>query len=204
MKTLLRWACALAPLALMGQDLADIQKRVTEFDLPNGLHFIIFERKVAPVAAFYTYVNAGAVNDPSGATGIAHMFEHMAFKGTPQIGTKNWAEEKKALDAVEKAYDALNAEKNKGPRAEKAKVEELEKGLKAAIDKANSFVESEVFTRVFEENGAQGMNAGTGLDQTFYHMSLPVNKAELWFLLESARLKEPVFREFYKERDVIR
>src|SRR5208283_2935592 len=78
--------------------LADFEKRVTEFTLSNGLHFIVLERHDAPVVSFHSYVNAGSVNDPRGETGIAHMFEHMAFKGTPQIGTTNYPAEKQAMD----------------------------------------------------------------------------------------------------------
>src|ERR1700728_662265 len=87
------------------QSLQDFEKKVTEFTLPNGLTFLVIERHEAPVVSFHTYANVGSVDDPSGRTGIAHMFEHMAFKGTPTIGTKNWPEEKKALDAIEQVYN---------------------------------------------------------------------------------------------------
>src|SRR6516162_2093273 len=83
--------------ALSAQNLKEFEKKVTEFTLPNGLHFIICERHEAPVVSFHTYVNAGSVDDPSGKTGLAHMFEHMAFKGTEKIGTANFPEERKAI-----------------------------------------------------------------------------------------------------------
>ena len=191
-------------VALRAQNLKEFEKRVTEFTLANGMHFIVLERHDAPVVSFHSYVNAGSVDDPGGETGIAHMFEHMAFKGTDSIGTKNWAEEKKALEAVEKVYDQLEAERNLGFRAGQAKVKDLEAKLKAAIEKANSFVEPNVYPRLIEENGGVGMNAGTGMDSTVYFYNLPANRAELWFLLESERFLKPVFREFYKERDVVR
>src|ERR1700690_2592405 len=98
----------LLPLPMAGQNLHEVEKKVTEFTLANGLHFIIAERHEAPVVSFHTYVNARSVDDPSGATGIAHMFEHMAFKGTESIGSKNWPEEKKAIDRVEAVYDQLD------------------------------------------------------------------------------------------------
>src|SRR6202789_1577461 len=104
----------LVPSLLAGQSLKDFEKKVTEFTLANGLHFIVVERHQAPVVSFHTYVNVGSVDDPGGQTGLAHMFEHMAFKGTPTIGTKNWPEEKKALDAVDAAYSRFDAEKSKG------------------------------------------------------------------------------------------
>src|SRR6266581_3998143 len=116
----------LAPLLASGQNLKEFEKKVTEFTVANGLHFIVVERHEAPVVSFHTYVNAGSVDDPSGATGIAHMFEHMAFKGTESIGSKNWPEEKKAIDAEEAVYDRLEAERNKGIHADPAKIAALE------------------------------------------------------------------------------
>src|SRR5580698_319111 len=107
----------LLPCLLAAQSIAELQKsfekKVTEFTLANGLHFIVVERHDAPVVSFHTYVNVGSVDDPGGQTGLAHMFEHMAFKGTPTIGTKNWPEEKKALDVVDAAYARFDAEKSK-------------------------------------------------------------------------------------------
>src|SRR5277367_6918092 len=117
----------LCPLLLAAQSLKDFEKRVTEFTLGNGLHFIVFERHEAPVVSFHSYVNAGSVDDPSGETGIAHMFEHMAFKGTETIGTTNYALEKKAMNEVERVYDRYDAERNKGRKADAAKVAELAK-----------------------------------------------------------------------------
>jgi predicted Zn-dependent peptidase len=107
-----------AVLTLRAQDLKEFEKRVTEFTLANGLHFIVAERHDAPVVSFHTYVNAGSVDDPTGQTGLAHMFEHMAFKGTETIGTRDWPNEKKALDAIEEIYDRLEAERNRGPKAD--------------------------------------------------------------------------------------
>src|SRR5215469_667740 len=185
------------------QSLKEFEKRVTEFTLPNGLHFIIAERHEAPVVSFHTYVNAGSVDDPSGATGIAHMFEHMAFKGTEAIGTTNWPGEKKALQVTEAAYDRLEAEENKGPKSDREKIKTLEEQLKTAIEEAESFVVPNEYPRLIEENGGAGLNAGTNYDSTQYFYSLPSNRIELWFLLESQRFLHPVFREFYKERDVV-
>jgi len=195
---------ALLPGLLAAQSLQDFEKKVTQFTLGNGLTFLVIERHDAPVVSFHTYVNAGAVDDPTHRTGLAHMFEHMAFKGTPNIGSKNWIAEKKSLDAIEEIYDRLEAERNKAFRADPKKIEALQAELKAAIAKADSYVESNEYDRVVESNGGVGMNAGTGEDQTTYFYSFPANRIELWFLLESERFLRPVFREFYKERDVVR
>jgi len=193
----------LAPLVGISQDLKEFDKRVTEFTLGNGLHFIVLERHQAPVVSFHTYVNAGSVDDPEGKTGLAHMFEHMAFKGTESIGSKNWAEESKALAAIEKVYDRLEQERRKGPHADPKKIAALGAEVKEAIEKAESYVVPNLYPTIIEENGGVGLNAFTARDSTEYFYNLPANRIELWFLLESRRFLRPVFREFYKERDVV-
>jgi predicted Zn-dependent peptidase len=194
---------AFAPFLAAPQDLREFEKKVTEFSLSNGLHFIIVERHESPVVSFRTYVDVGSVDDPSGETGLAHMFEHMAFKGTDTIGSRDWPAEKKALDEIEEVYDRLDAEQNKGPKADRSKVSALKIELQQAIDRAQAFVEPNQYTRVIEENGGAGLNASTSLDSTQYFYSLPSNRLELWFFMESHRFLRPVFREFYKERDVV-
>src|SRR5690349_25117271 len=92
---------------LAAQNLQEFEKKVTQFTLANGLTFLVIERHEAPVVSFHTYVNAGAVDDPKGQTGLAHMFEHMAFKGTENIGSTNYPAEKAALENVERVYDRL-------------------------------------------------------------------------------------------------
>src|SRR5262249_5761711 len=86
------------------QDVNSFEKRTTVKKLPNGLTLIVLERPEAPVFSFFTFVDAGSTQDPLGKTGLAHMFEHMAFKGTDKIGTKDWPAEKAALAKVETAY----------------------------------------------------------------------------------------------------
>jgi predicted Zn-dependent peptidase len=199
-----RLLALLLPGLICAQSLQEFEKKVTEFTLPNGMRFLIIERHEAPVVSFHTYVNVGSVDDPSGESGIAHMFEHMAFKGTPSIGTKDWPKEKAALAAIEVVYDKLAEEKNKGFRSDPKKIEALEAQVKDAIATADSFVEENEYDRIVESNGGVGMNAGTAEDSTNYFYSFPVNRIELWFYLESERFLHPVFREFYKERDVVR
>ncbi len=202
-------ALRLCPILLLGrlflpaQDLKQFEKKVTDFTLPNNLHFTIVERHDAPVVSFHTYVDVGSVDDPSGETGLAHMFEHMALKGTETIGTKDWANEKKALDAVEEAYDKFEAEQNKGPKGDQSRVSYLQMQLKNAIDRAQTYVLPNEYARIIEENGGVGANATASADATEFFYSLPSNRIEVWFLLESQRFLHPVFREFYKERDTV-
>jgi predicted Zn-dependent peptidase len=193
----------LVPFLAKAQDLKEFEKHVTEFTLGNGLHFIVLERHEAPVVSFHTYVDAGSVDDPEGKTGLAHMFEHMAFKGTETIGTKNWPEEKKAMDAIEATYDRLEQERRKGPRADPKVIQSHQIEVKAAIEKASSYVVPNLYPTIIEENGGVGLNASTSLDSTEYFYNLPANRIELWFVLESQRFLHPVYRDFYKERDVV-
>lgn len=197
-------ALLLFTASLPAQNLAEFEKRVTEFTLANGMHFIVLERHEAPVVSFHTYVNAGSVDDPKGGTGLAHMFEHMAFKGTETIGTTNWPAEKKAMDDIERVYDQLDAERNKLAKADPEKIKKLEAQVHEAIEKADSYVVPNLYPRIIEENGGVDMNASTGEDSTDYFYNFPANRVELWFYLESERFLHPVYREFYKERDVVR
>lgn len=194
----------LLPLLVQAQSLKDFEKKVTEFTLANGFHFIVMERHDAPVVAFHSLVNVGTVDDPAGESSMAHMFEHMIGKGTTSLGTTNWPEEQKALAAVEVAYDKLDEERWKGPTVNAARVHQLESELNAAIAKANGFVDQNAYIRVINESGGVGFNASTAPDYTTYFYSLPSNRMELWFLMQSEWFRRPVFREFYKERDIVR
>ncbi|HSS95867.1 MAG TPA: insulinase family protein, partial [Terriglobales bacterium] len=169
------------------QDLASFEKRTTVKVLDNGLTVIVCERPEAPVFSFFTQVDAGSAQDPLNKTGLAHMFEHMAFKGTPTIGTTNYATEKPLLEKVEKAYSAYLAERDKKIGRDQQKLEQLEKAWKDAITEANKYVKPNEFPQILENNGAEGLNASTGEDETTYYYSFPENRLELWAYLESER-----------------
>ena len=181
----------------------DIQSRVAQFTLDNGMKFLVLERHQAPVASFLTHADVGATQEVKGITGLAHIFEHMAFKGTPTLGTKDYAQERPLLEKVEKAYYALRDERRKGEKADPGKLKQLEQDFKDAQEQAGKFIVKEEFGEAIERAGGRGLNAGTGEDFTIYFFSLPSNEMELWFFLESERFRDPVFREFYKERDVV-
>jgi predicted Zn-dependent peptidase len=186
-----------------GQDLASFEKRITVKKLPNGLTLIVCERPEAPVFSFYTLVDAGSADDPQGASGLAHMFEHMAFKGTDAIGTTNFPAEKVALAKVEIAYAAYNAEFRKRVGQDPTKLAQLKKVFDDARAEAQKYVIPNQFTEIAEQNGAVGINASTAMDSTQYFWSMPSNRLELWAYLESGRIGRPVQREFYQERNVV-
>lgn len=185
---------------LPAQNLPEFEKKVTEFQLKNGMKFIVLERHDAPVVAFNAFVDVGSVDDPKGQAWMAHMFEHMIGKGIRSVGSKNWPAEEKALAKVEQVYDKLEAARKGG---NKDAIQTLEAELKDAIESANNWVEPNAYPRTIEEEGGVGFNAGTAYDYTTYFYSLPSNKAELWYLMTSEFLEHPVYREFYKERDVV-
>src|SRR5579862_4526533 len=185
------------------QDLAAFEKRITVKKLDNGLTVVICERPGAPVFSFNTHVDAGSVQDPMGQTGLAHMFEHMAFKGADTIGTEDSPAEKIALAKVETAYAAYIEERDKRVGRNEQKLKELQKAWQDDIAEAQKYVKPNEFPQILESNGAEGLNASTSEDQTEYHYSFTENRLELWAYLESERFLHPVMREFYKERNVV-
>ena len=175
-------------------------RQVTEFKLDNGMTFIVLERPRAPVASFLIHADVGGANEPDGQTGVAHYLEHLAFKGTPQIGTTDYKAEKPLLEKQDKLFAQIQAAKASGKTAELAKFQaEFDKVENEALQ----FVKRNEFGKIVEQAGGVGLNAATSTDATMYFYSLPANKLELWMSLESERFLEPVFREFYKEKQVI-
>jgi predicted Zn-dependent peptidase len=196
------WA-GLGPLVSSSQDLLQqFEDRVTTFTLDNGLTFVVIERPEAPVVSFHTYADVGSVDEPSGATGIAHMFEHMAFKGTTRIGTQNIEQEMAAINEMESIYQELLRAKAV-PQPDSARIASLQSEFEAAQEEAESYIDAGAFDGLLEREGASGLNAFTSADATGYLYSLPANKIELFFATESERFLYPVFREFYTERDVV-
>lgn len=183
--------------------LESLESRVQEFTLANGLRFLVVERHQAPVFSFFTVVNSGSANDKPGTTGLAHMMEHMAFKGTSLVGTKDYAKERPLLDAEDAAWAALLAEQRKGAQADSAKLRDLGKAFKNAQEASRALVVSNEYSTIVEQAGGQNVNAFTAEDITAYFYSLPSNRLEMWASLFAGALIDPVFREFYKERDVV-
>jgi len=185
------------------RELAGFEGRTVVKVLPNGLTLVLCERKGAPVFSYYTIVDAGDANDPGQESGLAHMFEHLAFKGTEDIGTTNYPAEKTALAKLETAYIAYDTEKLKRVGQDAAKLKQLRSDYEAAEKDANQYVIPNEFTEIAEANGANGLNAQTSLDDTRYFWSMPGNRLELWAYLESDRIAHPVPRQFYRERSVV-
>ncbi|WOD37614.1 pitrilysin family protein [Nodosilinea sp. E11] len=173
---------------------------VTEFTLDNGMAFIVMERHQAPVVSFMIHANVGAVDETDGKTGVAHYLEHLAFKGTSRIGTRDFAAEQAVLDQLDAVFTNLLAAQAAGDTAQ---VTQLESEFETLRQQAASFIEQNQYGQIVQQAGGVGLNATTSADETRYFYSLPANKLELWMSLESDRFLDPVFREFYEEKDVI-
>ncbi len=190
-------------LPVSAQSLTDFEKQVHEFTLDNGLKFLVLERHQAPVVSFHTYADVGSVDEVKGITGMAHVFEHMAFKGSRTVGTLDYAGEVQVLERVDEAFLALKKERSQGNGADPQRLAELQQGLEEAQEKASQFMVHDEFEEAFIRAGSVGLNASTSSDATRYVVNLPSNNVELWMALESDRFLNPVLREFYKEKDVV-
>jgi len=197
------FALLTSPVRAQQDLMSTFEEKVTTFTLENGLEFVVVEDHEAPVVSFTTYADVGAVDEPQGKTGLAHMFEHMAFKGTTTIGAKNVEKEVAALRRQEEVYQKLRRERAKGAQADSSRIEELKQKFEDAQKEAESYIEGGEFENLLEREGATGINAATSADATMYFYELPANKVELFFALESDRFANPVLREFYTERDVV-
>jgi predicted Zn-dependent peptidase len=189
-------------LAAPAQEFDALKAQIKTHTLGNGMKFIVFERHDAPVVSFHVYADVGGANESYGITGISHVLEHMAFKGTTTVGTKDYAGEAKILDEIDAVYDEMAREKAK-PAPDEKRVAELKAKFDALEAKAKEFVVNNEYFDMMMREGDRGVNAYTSNDATQYINSLPSNKLEFWFAMTSDRFLNPVFREFFKERDVI-
>jgi predicted Zn-dependent peptidase len=182
----------------------DLEKKVLSFTLENGMRVLMLERHMSPTVSFYIRHRVGAVDEENGKTGIAHLLEHMLFKGTKTIGTKDFTNEEKLLKKIAATGNLLDLEIiMKGRQAQQNRIDMLTKELKELIKEHKSWIVENEMDKIYTENGAIDINASTGQDVTTYHVSLPSNKIELWARIEADRMTNPVFREFYSERNVV-
>jgi len=193
------------------------QINVQELTLPNGMRWLLFERHDSPTVTGGWVAHVGSVNEREGITGISHLFEHMMFKGTHVIGTKDIDADLRIIDEQEKVraemreeMKVMRARQRKGeiddiakPENQTPRYRELDKRFDELVQKQRAIQIKDHLSQIYTKNGAEGLNAGTSEDWTIYMVRLPANRIELWSWLESDRLMNPVFREFYSERDVV-
>ena len=189
-----------AGLSLQALDLAE---QVSTHTLDNNMKVIMVERGEAPVIHFRLMFDVGAVDEPEGLGGIAHMVEHMAFKGTTTIGSENWEKESEYLENIDEAADAYFSAREKEDISEE-RLTELEENFKAAREAAQEWSDSNPLQSIFDEHGARGYNAATGYDHTSYFLTLPSNRLELFARVKADVIQNAVFRYFYEEVDVVK
>lgn len=197
------------PVFAAASGLAD---RVIEHKLANGLTVLMVERHQTPVVSINMTFGVGGVNEQAGQTGLAHLYEHMAFKGTRTIGTKDYAKEKPVLDELHRVGTELEQRQRDLARrspempadaSEQAAIDTLQKRFKELQDQAVQYVVGNEMALLYQRHGGVGLNAATGKDLTRYMISLPSNRLPFWAAIEADRMANPVLREFYKERGVV-
>jgi predicted Zn-dependent peptidase len=175
---------------------------VLEHTLENGLRLFVLPRSGAPTVSFVVQYRIGSVNETPGVTGIAHFLEHLFFKGTTTVGTTSFEAEAPLLRELDAVHDSILAERGRHA-PDSLRMERLAARANDLAATASSYVISNEFDAILSENGARNLNATTSSETTSYFVELPSNRAELWFILEADRMRNPVFREFYTERDVV-
>jgi len=189
-------------LELRAQQTPGPTPEVREYTLENGLRLFILPRPGVPIASFIVQYRIGGVNELPGNTGIAHLLEHLLFKGTTSVGTLDYAREAPILREIDRLHDSILSAGDRSP-ADTATLSALRQNIRDLEREASEFVTSNEFDEILSGNGARGLNATTTSESTSYFVELPSNRAELWFVLEADRMQNPVFREFYTERDVV-
>ena len=189
--------------ALAATDSAyDLNLDVKEFQLENGMQFLVVERPATPQVAVRLAIRAGSALEASGKTGIAHLLEHMMFKGTKNFGSLDYQKDEQLQARIEAAYQAvLEEQKKRNP--DPAFIEKKRAEMNDLRLEVQNIYEPQVFSSQLGKNGAVGVNAFTSKDQTQYLASVPSDMLEQWFSIASEQLFEPAWREFYVEKEVI-
>ena len=189
-----------------------LAERVIEHKLANGLTVLMVERHQTPIVSINLTFGVGGFDERTGSTGVAHLYEHMAFKGTRTIGTKDYERERPLLEDLNRLNSAMQAlerkqqdgvERTTQSRADASEMQKLRQAFKDAQGRAGELVVGNEMALLYQRHGAVGLNASTGKDVTRYTVSLPANRLPLWAAMEADRMANPVLREFYKERAVV-
>ncbi|TLN09048.1 insulinase family protein, partial [bacterium] len=182
----------------------DLSGRVLEKRLSNGMKLLALPRSGAPVVTLEMTFRAGSADEKEGFTGVAHLLEHMLFKGTQKLGTSDWEKERPILEEVERVGKKLDLELKKGAKGSGEEALRLRGELDALIASQREFIVKDEIDAIYSRNGGTGFNAFTTTDLTSFIISLPSNRLELWAAIESDRMRTPIVREYYVERDVVK
>lgn len=185
----------------------EIRLDVKEHVLRNGMKVLILERHTSPTFVGFIQCRVGSANERTGLTGVSHLLEHMLFKGTKIFGTWNYAAEVPLMKKMDALDEQIRAERAKLQtaygRGDPGKIRAFQKEIRALQKEQERYIIKNEIWGIYQQNGADVLNASTSYDGTQYYVSLPSNRLELWMLIESDRMANPVLREFYSERDVV-
>ncbi len=190
------------PLLASGNELFPADQ-VEEFRLDNGMLFLLMPHGETPIFSAYIRLKVGGMDEPRGMTGVAHVIEHMAFKGTRRWGSRDWEKERKVLSKIEIVGQKLAAEYAKAKQANPETIKKLQSEMDELYREHQQWTIREELTREYQKRGGLRMNATTSQDLTSYFIALPSSELDFWMKTEAERIFEPVFREFYRERDVV-
>lgn len=167
------------------------------YTLENGLKVYLSVNKLEPRIQTLIAVKAGSKFDPSETTGLAHYLEHMMFKGTHKIGTKDWTTEQVVLDQIAATFEAHRLETDPAKKI----------ALYAKIDslsfEASKYAIANEYDKMVSGLGAKGTNAYTSNDETVYINDIPSNEIEKWLMLEGERFQTLVLRLFHTELETV-
>ncbi len=181
--------------------LLNLEKDVLFRQMDNGAQVIVLNRGFSPTLSLIISFRAGSVDESYQTAGAAHMLEHMLFKGTDRVGTRDYGREKRLLEQIEGIGESLDRLRIQNPGDKR--IPGLEKQLKKLNDEAARYVVSSPYDRLYTSAGGVGFNASTSRDRTSYVIDLPSSQIELWAQTESERLRNPVMREYYTERKTV-
>lgn len=188
----------------------DAHVPVQELRLANGMTVLLVPQPESTTVAVGWMVRAGSADDAHDQTGLSHLLEHMMFKGSRTVGSRDLEREIEALAGVDRAWNdrrKLLAKLEKASPRKRPRLSEQLDGATSSLETAQTHASSLAFlgqySFLYSEQGATGLNANTYRDMTLYYVTLPSEKLEVWFWLESDRLLAPVFRQFYREVQVI-
>lgn len=181
----------------------DIQIPVHYDTLKNGLRVIVVPDTNVAVVSCRLYYFVGSMYEGPGTTGLSHMYEHMMFKGTKTLGTKNYSKEVSIMKSIDSLEHIINSELVNGKTESDSSVQQMQGKIFKLLEKQRAFIKKDEIWELYQNNGGTQLNAWTADDMTAYIVTLPKNKVDLFFWIESDRMKSPVLREFYSEREVV-
>ena len=198
------WNAALGCLIAVSSVFAGSLNIPVHYDsLANGLKILIVPDTNVAVVSCRLYYFVGSMNEGPGTTGLSHMYEHMMFKGTQRLGTTDYKKERYWLAKIDSLDTIIGAMNNKGIASTDTAYTAVKKKIFDCMQQERAYIKKDEIWDLYTSNGATNLNAWTADDMTAYIVTLPKNKTELFYWIESDRMQHPVLREFYSERDVV-